>query len=149
MKNTKGFTLIELLAVIVILAIIALIATPVIVGLIEDARKSAAANSAYGIYHSAENVYAKVLLASGNGLPDIIVYTFDDDSINITYGDAAATEPPIAWGITAADAVLDFNGTKPTGGVLTLNANGTVTVSTTLTINGFSCSQTNGEFSCS
>ena len=38
MKN-KGFTLIELLAVIVILAIIALIATPIILGIINDARK--------------------------------------------------------------------------------------------------------------
>ena len=37
----KGFTLIELLAVIIILAIIALIATPIILNVIEDARKSA------------------------------------------------------------------------------------------------------------
>ena len=36
----KGFTLIELLAVIVILAVIALIATPIILGIIEDTRKS-------------------------------------------------------------------------------------------------------------
>ena len=36
----KGFTLIELLAVIVILAIIALIATPIILGIIDDTRKS-------------------------------------------------------------------------------------------------------------
>ena len=36
----KGFTLIELLAVIVILAIIALIATPIILGIIEDTRNS-------------------------------------------------------------------------------------------------------------
>lgn len=39
MKN--GFTLIELLAVIVILAIIALIATPIVLGLIDDAKRSA------------------------------------------------------------------------------------------------------------
>ena len=37
----KGFTLIELLAVIVILAIIALIATPIILGIINDARDEA------------------------------------------------------------------------------------------------------------
>ena len=35
----NGFTLIELLAVIVILAIIALIVTPIILGIINDARK--------------------------------------------------------------------------------------------------------------
>ena len=42
----KGFTLIELLAVIVILAIIALIATPIILGIIKDARESANQRSA-------------------------------------------------------------------------------------------------------
>ena len=39
MKNNKGFTLIELLAVIVILAIIALIATPMILGVIDTAKQ--------------------------------------------------------------------------------------------------------------
>ena len=37
--NNKGFTLIELLAVVVILAIIALIVTPMVLGIIEDARE--------------------------------------------------------------------------------------------------------------
>ena len=39
--TTLGFTLIELLAVIVILAIIAVIATPIIIGIVENARKDA------------------------------------------------------------------------------------------------------------
>ncbi len=43
--NKKGFTLIELLAVIVILAVIALIASPIILGIIEDARESARVRS--------------------------------------------------------------------------------------------------------
>ncbi len=51
----KGFTLIELLAVIVILVIIALIATPMIMGVIEDARKGAATSSAYGYVEAIEN----------------------------------------------------------------------------------------------
>ena len=42
----KGFTLIELLAVIIILAIVALIATPIILDVVEDARKSSAASEA-------------------------------------------------------------------------------------------------------
>ena len=42
----KGFTLIELLAVIVVLAIIALIATPMVLNTIEKARKGAAEASA-------------------------------------------------------------------------------------------------------
>jgi len=40
-KHKNAFTLIELLAVIVILAIIALIATPIILGIVEDAKKDA------------------------------------------------------------------------------------------------------------
>jgi|GEM_PF-1953251 len=50
----KGFTLIELLSVIVILAIIALIATPVILGVIETAKKGSFKNSSYGIVQAAE-----------------------------------------------------------------------------------------------
>lgn len=44
MKN-RAFTLIELLAVIIILGIIALIAVPMILNLIRDAKKSAGINS--------------------------------------------------------------------------------------------------------
>ena len=42
----KGFTLIELLAVIVILAIIALIATPIILNIIADTKTSSKERSA-------------------------------------------------------------------------------------------------------
>ena len=52
----RGFTLIELLAVIVILAIIALIATPMIMDVIDKARKGAAEESAYGYVEAVENV---------------------------------------------------------------------------------------------
>ena len=50
----KGFTLVELLAVIVILAVIALIATPTILGVIEKAKKEAAEQSAYGYIDAIE-----------------------------------------------------------------------------------------------
>ena len=49
MKDKKGFTLIELLAVIVILAVIALIAVPSIINVIENARKKAFEDTAYGV----------------------------------------------------------------------------------------------------
>ena len=55
----KGFTLIELLAVIVILAIIALIATPIILGIINDVRVGARERSIDNIIHAAEMYYAK------------------------------------------------------------------------------------------
>ena len=41
MKNNKGFTLIELLAVIVILAIIALITTPIVLNIINQSKEAA------------------------------------------------------------------------------------------------------------
>lgn len=44
--NKKGFTLIELLAVIIILAIVALIATPIVLDVVDDARTSAARSEA-------------------------------------------------------------------------------------------------------
>ena len=53
-QNKKGFTLIELLAVIVILAIIALIATPIVLNMINSAKKSAAKSSALGFVDSIE-----------------------------------------------------------------------------------------------
>ncbi len=56
MKN-KGFTLIELLAVIIILAIIALIATPIILGIIEDTRESAKVNSAQFVIDGVQTAY--------------------------------------------------------------------------------------------
>ena len=58
MRNKKGFTLIELLAVIVILAIIALIATPIVLGIIEDSRNSAKVNSAQFMIDGVETAYA-------------------------------------------------------------------------------------------
>ena len=50
MKNKLGFTLIELLAVIIILAVVALIATPIVLDVIEDARISAGRSEANIIY---------------------------------------------------------------------------------------------------
>ncbi len=46
MKNKKGFTLIELLGVIVVLAIIALIATPIVMNTIKNAKKGSAERTA-------------------------------------------------------------------------------------------------------
>ena len=47
--NKKGFTLIELLAVIVILAVVALVATPIILASVENAKKQAAIASANNV----------------------------------------------------------------------------------------------------
>ena len=67
LNKKKGFTLIELLAVIVVLAIIALIATPIVMNTIEKSKKGAVIESANNLIKSAEyyilqtkNRYGKV-----------------------------------------------------------------------------------------
>ena len=55
--NKKGFTLIELLAIIVILAIIAVITVPIILNIIDNARKGAAKNSVIGYGKAVELAY--------------------------------------------------------------------------------------------
>lgn len=54
MKKNNGFTLVELLAVIVILAVIALIATPIVLNMIESSRKGAAESSALSYIDATE-----------------------------------------------------------------------------------------------
>ena len=57
-KKHKGFTLIELLAVIIILAIVALIATPIVLDIIDDARISAGRSEANMILGGINNYCA-------------------------------------------------------------------------------------------
>ena len=54
----KGFTLIELLAVIIILAIIALIATPIVLNVVDDAKDSAAKSETAMIVSGVNNYCA-------------------------------------------------------------------------------------------
>ena len=58
-QNSKGFTLVELLAVIVILAIIALITTPIILNVIEKSRQNAAVDKAWGTIDAVRLAYAQ------------------------------------------------------------------------------------------
>ena len=55
----KGFTLIELLAVIVILAILALIATPIVLSIIDDSKESSTIRSAEGYLRAVEYEIAR------------------------------------------------------------------------------------------
>ena len=74
MKNKKGFTLIELLAVIIILAVIALIATPIVLNVVDNARKSANKDSAYGLLDSAKLYYMESLLDESKSLSGNLIY---------------------------------------------------------------------------
>ena len=97
-RNKKGFTLIELLAVIVILAIIALIATPIIVGVIKDAKKNAFTDTAYGVAEAAKLYYAG---------------QFDNDAF------AGKT-----FDFTENTDELKLSGKKPSNGTLQIDKNG-------------------------
>ena len=130
MRNKKGFTLIELLAVIVILAIIAVIATPIITGIIEDAKKSAAADSAYGALDAVKSYYTSTLLEDNTTtLP-----------ITVDFGNGAASGE-------VQGSNIKMSGTKPTEGTITMTADGTYTV-TGLKVNGYSCTYASEKFTC-
>jgi type IV pilus assembly protein PilA len=105
----KGFTLIELLAVIVILSIIALISTPIIIGLIDNARKESFKSSAYGIVKSGEIFHSQDLL---DGITEEVTFT---------YTDGEETSIP-------SGKKLEYNGTKPKSGEVKINSEGQIAI---------------------
>lgn len=80
MKN-KGFTLIELLAVIVILAIIALIATPIILGIIKDAREQGNQRSVDNYAKAVQNAVVRNQLSENNNISGCFT---TEDGTNLT-----------------------------------------------------------------
>jgi len=104
----KGFTLIELLAVIVILAIILLITMPVVLNVINEARKGAFEASARGLVKAAENEYMKNALS---GTSEIVTYTFEDSVQTVEPG----TYPD-----------LSFSGKGPVDGYIRVYEDGSV-----------------------
>ena len=136
-KNNKGFTLIELLAVIVILAVIALISTPAVMNVINQSRQKAAEDSAYGVVESVKSYHAQRMLNT------ITV----KDTITVVWTTSGSTTTTTVDGTAVTD--LNITGKKPTGGTVTILANGNVTV-TDLLISGYKCSMAeNANMSCS
>lgn len=132
----KGFTLIELLAVIVILAVIALIATPIVMSLIGKARINAAKNSAYGIIKATENAYAMDLLNEQTSNKE---YTCNGTKCiltklnNVTYD--------------GEEVKLDFSGNVPKSGIIILSEGGKVHIKN-LEINGHICYEEQEKIVC-
>ena len=108
-KNKKGFTLIELLAVIVVLAIIALIATPIVMNTIKNAKKGAAERSADNYVKAVEQKVAESRIDGtkiANG-----TYNIQQDG-NLC--------PASGWRENDKDKItIDMNGTKPSSGTVT------------------------------
>ena len=107
MKNKKGFTLIELLAIIVILAIIAVITVPIILNIIENSKKGAIQNSAYGFKDAIYQYY----------INDVI--TNDEAKLNGKY----SIRNGILNGPNADNTEILVSGTKPSSGYLTYSNN--------------------------
>ena len=129
MDKKKGFTLVELLAVIVILALIALIATPIILNVINDAKKEAAKDSAYGYIEAIENA--------------IIMNDFEEDD-NFLSPDASG-----CYELKELDNKVNIKGTKPKidDNAQVCLKDGTVTNLTGVEIDGYEFTYANDELS--
>ena len=92
MKNKKGFTLIELLAIIVILAIIAVITVPIILNIIENSKKGAATDSAYGFKDAVNKAYVTKL--SGDSEYEIPNNTYTVDGLKTQIGLSLSGKEP-------------------------------------------------------
>ena len=108
MKKRNGFTLIELLAVIVILAVIALISTPIVLNIIDETKKGALQNTAYGIIEAGKLSYTDEMLETGK-----------IDSTAFTYVDGVETSNP-------SGKKLEYKGKKPESGTLVINDEGKI-----------------------
>ena len=122
----RGFTLIELLAVIVILAIIALIATPIVMNLIENSRKGAAERTAENIEKSAELYYYENRL---DGTFPGIIFTCNNEKCS------------------SNDKVLQINGKVPEVGTVTIDKDGVITLNSII-INGYNCYKEDESYTC-
>ena len=105
----KGFTLIELLAVIVILAVISLIATPMILEVIETSKESSAKVSAYGYIDAVETQVAINELDANKTNIEDGVYEVED--LKNTYGLVVKGELPTSnsWVKIEKGQVVDYS----------------------------------------
>lgn len=121
-NNKKGFTLVELLAVIVILAIIALIATPIILNVIDNAKEGAAKNSAYGYIDALEKANAQAILKSSEVTVLNDTYTISDSGKVVTYGSDNKSMTVNFKGDAPTDGgTLTYTNGKLTGGSITVS----------------------------
>ena len=128
-NNSKGFTLIELLAVIVILAIIALITTPIILNVIEDSRRNSAVDKAWGTIDAVRVAYAQAQTATDPvGLPFTVNFPKHEGGKgdqNSEWGTNAATGGGYGQGYIN-DQAVSASGEMPTEGWITIRANGEI-----------------------
>lgn len=120
-NNKKGFTLVELLAVIVILAIIALIATPIILNVIDNAKEGAAKNSAYGYIDALEKANAQAILSDSEVTVLSGTYTTSDGGKVVTYGSNKSMNVNFKGDAPTDGGKLTYTNGKLTGGSITVS----------------------------
>ena len=107
MKRRNGFTLIELLAIIIILAIIAVITIPVVLNVIDNAKKETAIDSAQGYKKAIDQYYLnKMMLDDDYDVLDdeYEISIYKSDGLTVT-GD----EPSEGWVKVVNAEVTDFS----------------------------------------
>ena len=119
----NGFTLIELLAVIIILAVIALIATPIVLNVVDSAKKSAAESSIRGYADAIKLARYEYVFANQGAEPA--------DFATISSSVKVGGEAPTGCTVTLTNGEVSMTGCKVTSYSDTKTAsyanNGTVT----------------------
>lgn len=133
-KSSKGFTLIELLAVIVILAVIALIATPIVVELIKNSRIAAAENATHGIVAAAEVYYGEEVLANQG-----VYYNNTTTKFDFSIDEDAKEPDENEWMLLTPKDRIKYDGTQAHGGQLTIDRYGKIVITDALEINNYYC----------
>ena len=130
MKNKKGFTLIELLAVIVVLAIIALIATPIVMNTIKNAKKGAAERSADNYIKQVETAVAEERLNKNEVLEGEYQITSDG---NLCRDKSASCSDD-------KKIKIEMSGTKPTSGKIKITNGSVDQTSSSMTVGDYTVS---------
>ena len=126
----RGFTLIELLAVIVVLAIIALIATPIVMDTIKRSKKGAAERSADSYVKQVETVVAEGRLSKNEVLEGEYQITSDG---NLCRDKSASCSDD-------KKIKIEMNGTKPTSGKIKITNGSVDQSSSNMTIGDYNVS---------
>ena len=130
MKRKNAFTLIELLAVIVVLAIIALIATPIVMNTIKNAKKGAAERSADSYIKQVETAVAEERLNKNEVLEGEYQITSDG---NLCRDKSASCSDD-------NKIKIEMSGTKPTSGKIKITNGSVDQTSSSMTIGDYTVS---------
>ena len=106
-KLNKAFTLIELLAIIVILAIIAVITIPIILNVVDNAKRGSVIDSAYGYKDAIHKFYVQELYEDQSFKLDGTYMVSNLKGMGLTVDGTEPTDD--SWVVINNDEVYDFS----------------------------------------